>query len=96
MRLFRFTHCRLRDDEKDRAPFSTVHDFRALFTLLDEKDVLWGSQKGYSAQELKVLINRVRTTNRTLRLPLQVIPETGGLRQCVQKLCEEEQRTYDP
>ena len=92
MRLFRFLSRCPQGSEKDGAPFSVARDFKELFTLLDEKRVLWGSQKGYSAQELKVLINRVSTSNQTLRLPLEVIPETGGLRQRVQELCEEEAR----
>ena len=90
MRLFKFLFRCPRGSEKDGAPFSVARDFKELFTLLHEKRVLWGSQKGYSAPELNVLINRVRTSNQTLRLPLEVIPETGGPRQRVQELREEE------
>jgi hypothetical protein len=57
---------------------------------LDVRQTLWGSQKCYTAQELKTLINRVRTQQPTLHLPLVVIPETDGLRQRVQELLEAE------
>jgi hypothetical protein len=66
--------------------FARAQTFQDLFQRLDAKRVLWGSQKPYTAKELKTLINRVRTKNPQLRLPLEVIPETGGLRQRVQAL----------
>ena len=72
------------------AGFSQVQDFRALFAQLDARQTLWGSQKCYTARELKILINRVRTQNPTIHLPLGVIPETDGLRQRVQELMEVE------
>jgi hypothetical protein len=70
--------------------FAQAKDFRELFRLLDGRQTLWGSQKRYTAQELKALINRVRTQQPTLHLPLVVIPETGGLRHRVQELLEAE------
>jgi len=66
--------------------FVQVPTFPELFRLLDAKGTLWGSQKRYTAAELKLLINRVRTHRPALHLPLQVIPETGGLRQRVATL----------
>jgi ADP-heptose:LPS heptosyltransferase len=45
--------------------------------VLDARQTLWGSQKCYTAQELKTLINRVRTQHPAVHLPLVVIPETG-------------------
>jgi len=54
--------------------------------MLASRQTLWGSQKQYTAKELKMLINRVRTPTPTLQLPLAVIPATGGLRQRVQQL----------
>ena len=66
--------------------FASASDFRELFQKLEAKQGLWGSQKWYTAGELKVLINRVRTRNPALRLPLVVLPETGGLRQRVKEL----------
>jgi len=68
--------------------FGTAKDFKELLTLLDQKGDLWGSQKKYRAEELKMLINRVRTQNPDLHLPLETIPETGGLRQKVSDLLE--------
>lgn len=70
--------------------FTGAQTFQDLFQRLDAKRVLWGSQKRYTAKELKVLINRVRTNDPRLRLPLEVIPETGGLRQRVQALAAAE------
>jgi hypothetical protein len=70
--------------------FSSAQNFRDLFALLDARGTLWGSQKCYAARELKVLINRVRTKNLAFCLPLQVIPETGGLRQRVKELYDTE------
>jgi hypothetical protein len=70
--------------------FTQAKDFRELFSLLDVRQTLWGSQKSYTVQELKILINRVRTQQPTFHLPLVVIPETGGLRQRVQELLEAE------
>src|SRR5215510_1986672 len=70
--------------------FTDAKTFQDLFQRLDAKHVLWGSQKRYTAQELKTLINRVRTTNPRLHLPLEVIPETGGLRQRVKALAAAE------
>ena len=72
--------------------FAQAQDFRALFILLDARQMLWGSQKCYTAQELKILINRVRTPHPAVHLPLVVIPETGGLRQRVQELVDAERR----
>jgi len=71
-------------------PFAGAQTFQDLFQQLDAKRVLWGSQKRYTAKELKILINRVRTTNPQLHLPLEVIPETGGLRQRVKALAAAE------
>jgi hypothetical protein len=71
-------------------PFAGARTFQDLFQQLDAKGVLWGSQKRYPAKELKTLINRVRTTNPRLHLPLEVIPETGGLRQRVKALAAAE------
>jgi hypothetical protein len=68
--------------------WATAATFRELFRLLDAKRILWGSQKRYTAAELKKLINRVRTTRHPFHLPLQVIPETGGLRQRVKVLLD--------
>ncbi len=70
--------------------FAGAQTFRDLFQQLDAKRVLWGSQKRYTAKELKVLINRVRTKNLQLHLPLEMIPETGGLRQRVKVLAAAE------
>ena len=70
--------------------FTDAKTFQDLFQRLDAKHVLWGSQKRYTAKELKTLINRVRTTNPQLHLPLEVIPETGGLRQRVKALAAAE------
>src|SRR5262249_16186611 len=64
-------------------PFAGARTFPDLFQQLDAKRFLWGSQKRYTATELKALINRVRTQNPNLHLPIEVIPETGGLRQRV-------------
>ena len=70
--------------------FAGAQTFQDLFQRLDAKHVLWGSQKRYTAKELKTLINRVRTTNPHLHLPFEVIPETGGLRQRVKALAAAE------
>jgi hypothetical protein len=66
--------------------FASARDFRDLFQRLEAKQTLWGSQRQYRAKDLKVLINRVRSHNPTLRLPLAMIPETGSLRQRVKEL----------
>jgi hypothetical protein len=76
--------------------FAQATTFPALFALLEAKGTLWGSQKRYTAAELKVLINRVRSTHAALHLPLQVLPETGGLRQRVQVLLEAEAQPRPP
>jgi hypothetical protein len=76
--------------------FAGAQTFQDLFQQLDAKRVLWGSQKQYRATELKVLINRVRTKNPQLHLPLEVIPDTGGLRQQVQVLAAAEAWADDP
>lgn len=68
--------------------FGKAKNFMELFTLLDKKGELWGTQKKYQAEELKKLINRVRSKNPELHLPLEVIPETGGLRQKVKDLID--------
>jgi hypothetical protein len=65
---------------KPESEFADVQTFRELFRLLDARRTLWGSQKRYTADELKVLINRVRTRNPALHLPLDILPATGGLR----------------
>ena len=70
--------------------FASARDFRDLFQRLEAKQTLWGSQRQYRAKDLKVLINRVRSHNPTLHLPLEVIPETGSLRQRVKKLATAE------
>ncbi|HKA54154.1 MAG TPA: hypothetical protein VKJ47_10880 [Candidatus Binatia bacterium] len=70
--------------------FAGAQTFRDLFQQLDAKRVLWGSQKRYGAKELKILINRVRAKNPNLHLPLEVIPETGGLRERVKELAAAE------
>jgi hypothetical protein len=70
--------------------FTSTQTFRDLFRRLDAKRALWGAQKRYTAKELKVLINRVRTKNPQLHLPLEVIPETDGLRQQVKVLAAAE------
>jgi hypothetical protein len=70
--------------------FASARDFWDLFQMLEAKQTLWGSQRRYTAKDLKVLINRVRSHNPTLRLPLEVIPETGGLRQKVKELAAAE------
>jgi hypothetical protein len=70
--------------------FSTAQNFRELFALLDAKRTLWGSQKCYTAAELKMLINRFRSRNLALHLPLQLIPRTAGLQQRVKDLLEAE------
>ena len=72
--------------------FASARDFRDLFQRLEAKQTLWGSQRQYRAKDLKVLINRVRSDNPTLRLPLEVIPATGGLRQRVKELAAAEAR----
>lgn len=68
--------------------FGQAKDFLELFTLLDKKGELWGSQKKYQAAELKKLINRARSKNPDLHLSLEVVPETGGLRQKVKDLID--------
>jgi|SRR5581483_326982 len=70
--------------------FAGARDFQDLFQRLEAKQTLWGSQRQYRAKDLKVLINRVRSHAPTLRLPLEVIPETGGLRQRVKELAAAE------
>ena len=70
--------------------FAGAQTFQDVFQRLDAQRVLWGSQKRYTAQELKTLINRVRTHNPRLHLPLEGIPETGGLRQRGQVLVRAE------
>src|SRR4051812_49272147 len=59
--------------------FSMATNVQELCQLLDVKGGLWGSQKYYVAAELKILINRVRSRNPTLQLPVALIPHTGGL-----------------
>lgn len=66
--------------------WATATTFPKLFRLLDATQALWGSQKQYTAAELKKRINRVCTRNRAFHLPLQVIPTTEGLRQQVSAL----------
>ena len=56
--------------------FTKATTFQELFQLLDVRGGVWGSQKYYSAAELKRLINRVRSCNPALQLPLALIPET--------------------
>ena len=73
--------------------FAGAKTFRDLFQMLDVKRALWGTQKRYTAQELKILINRVRTTNPQFHLPLEVIPETNGLRERVKVLAAAEALT---
>jgi hypothetical protein len=68
--------------------WATATTFRELFRPLDAKRFLRGSQKRYTAAELKKLINHVRTTQPPLHLPLEVIPATGGLRQRVKALLD--------
>ena len=75
--------------------FTDVQTFRELFHRLDTKRTLWGSQKRYTAAELKVLINRVRTRNPALHLPLDILPATGGLRAKVKALATAEARGRD-
>jgi len=36
--------------------FGAAKDFKELFILLDQKGELWGSQKKYKAEELKILV----------------------------------------
>src|SRR5262249_13387065 len=79
-----------RQSQQQGEEFASATTFPKLFRLLDTKGALWGSQKYYTAAELKKLINRVRTTNPVLHLPLQVIPTTGGLRQQVNLLLDAE------
>jgi hypothetical protein len=83
----------LQKPERKGVDFASAQNFQDLFALLDTKGALWGSQRCYTARELKVLINRVRTKNLAFCLPLQVIPETGGLRQRVKALCDAERET---
>jgi hypothetical protein len=75
--------------------FAGAQTFQDLFRQLDAKRTLWGSQKRYTAKELKTLINRVRTKNPRLHLPLEVIPETEGLRRRVQALAAAEAAADD-
>ena len=76
--------------EMSGGAFAGVQTFRELFQMLDAKRALWGSQKRYMAKELNALINRVRTKNPRFHLPLEVIPETGGLRERVKALATAE------
>src|SRR5262249_42446633 len=75
--------------------FARAQTFQDLFRQLDAKRIVWGSQKRYTAKELKTLINRARTKKPRLHLPLEVIPETGGLRRRVQALAAAEAAADD-
>lgn len=77
-------------DNPQAFDFSTAQSFRELFKLLDEKGTLWGSQKRYTAVELKTLINRCRSDRTAQRFRTQLIPRTAGLRQKVEDLCAAE------
>ncbi len=85
-------HCRRKCIRAAALPndFTKATNFQELFQVLDMKGGLWGSQKYYSAAELKRLINRVRSCNPALQLPLALIPDTGGLREKTKALCDTE------
>jgi len=80
---------------QNESEFSDAQTFMELFRLLDAKQTLWGSQKHYTANELKMLINRVRTRNPALHLPVDIIPATGGLRMRVKALAAAEAQGRD-
>ena len=65
-----------------------IKNFEDLFNFIDESKCIEGTKEFFTAEKLKNIIDNIRSGN----LPINFVTRTGGLRQKVQELLEEEEQ----